>query len=283
MAEKQDPGGSKAQKVDLENELERQKAFIELLIETIPSPVFYKDTEGRYTGCNRAFEEYTGLPREDIIGKSVFDMGPSDIAEKYAEKDEELYRKPGKQCYEWKMKDREGHVREVLFHKASIPGPEGKIAGLVGVITDISDLKKIQEELSSSREMFDLFLNSTTEMVFLKNAELRHEIVNDAYLKFLGKTRDEVIGRTDLEILPRDLAEQCLKGDEEVVRSGKPMVANEFGEGRVFESRKFPVPFSNGTVGVGGLIRDVTDHKRAEETLIKNEARLRNSQQMAHV
>ncbi len=53
MAEKQDPDGSKAPKVDLENELERQKAFIELLIETIPSPVFYKDTEGRYTGCNR--------------------------------------------------------------------------------------------------------------------------------------------------------------------------------------------------------------------------------------
>lgn len=71
--------------------LHHQMAFLELLMETIPLPVFYKNLDGCYTGCNRAFEEFIGSSREEIIGKSVYDMAPKHIADQYKQKDDELY------------------------------------------------------------------------------------------------------------------------------------------------------------------------------------------------
>ena len=71
-----------------ENELTRkallkQQSFLNTLIETIPIPVFYKDISKRYLGCNKAFEHLLQQPRSEIIGKTVFDLGPKKIAEKY--------------------------------------------------------------------------------------------------------------------------------------------------------------------------------------------------------
>jgi CHASE1-domain containing sensor protein len=55
-------------------DLRTQLSFTQQLIEAIPNPVFYKDSGGRYLGCNAAFEDYTGLPRSKIIGKTVFEV-----------------------------------------------------------------------------------------------------------------------------------------------------------------------------------------------------------------
>ena len=67
-----------------EERLKNQMQLTETLLETIPSPVFYKDASGRYLGCNRAFEEFWGKRREEVIGKDVYEMGPKEIADKYA-------------------------------------------------------------------------------------------------------------------------------------------------------------------------------------------------------
>ncbi|MDH3559241.1 MAG: PAS domain S-box protein, partial [Deltaproteobacteria bacterium] len=56
-----------------------QLHFLQTLLDTIPSPVFYKNAEGRYTGCNKAFEDFLGIPAEEIVGKTVYDMGPKEI------------------------------------------------------------------------------------------------------------------------------------------------------------------------------------------------------------
>jgi PAS domain S-box-containing protein len=73
-----------------EESLKNQMQLIETLLETIPIPVFYKDVSGRYLGCNRAFEEFWGKRREEVIGKDVYEMGPKGLALKYAEMDQEL-------------------------------------------------------------------------------------------------------------------------------------------------------------------------------------------------
>src|SRR6202008_5012579 len=62
-------------------DLRAQLSFPQQLIEAIPNPVFYKDTEGRYLGCNAAFEDYTALPRSKIIGKTVFDVASPEVAD----------------------------------------------------------------------------------------------------------------------------------------------------------------------------------------------------------
>jgi PAS domain-containing protein len=83
-----------------EEALRRQSEFLQTLLETIPSPIFYKGVDGRYLGCNRAFEEFLGLSRQEIIGKTVYEMGPRQIADRYHQADMELLDHPGKQHYE---------------------------------------------------------------------------------------------------------------------------------------------------------------------------------------
>jgi len=128
-----------------------QCQLLETLIQTIPCPLFYKDAAGRYTGCNRAFADFLGRPREEIIGKSVYDLAPQEIAEEYFRRDRELFTNPGRQVYEWKVKTPRG-IREVIFHKATFSDAEGRVAGLIGVILDITDIGQARREMAAHHE-----------------------------------------------------------------------------------------------------------------------------------
>jgi PAS domain S-box-containing protein len=150
----------------------RQKANLELLMDTIPSPIFYKDTDGKYTGCNRAFEEFIGRSREQIIGRSVYDMAPKSISDKYKEKDDELFKKPGRQRYEWKVKVKEG-FRDVIFDKATILNSRNHPEGLIGVITDITERKKAESLRKDSLEKLRKYKVHLEELVQERTEALR--------------------------------------------------------------------------------------------------------------
>ncbi|WP_374246016.1 putative bifunctional diguanylate cyclase/phosphodiesterase [Zoogloea sp.] len=119
-----------------------QLHFIGQLIEAIPSPVFFKDDQARYLGCNRAFETYIGRPREALIGRSVFDISPPELAARYHEADQMLFDHPGVQTYEASVESSDGLRKEVIFNKATWLKADGSVGGLVGVITDITDRKQ---------------------------------------------------------------------------------------------------------------------------------------------
>jgi len=136
-----------------EQTLKEQKFFHKTLLETIPNPVFYKDLMGKYIGCNRAFEEFLGKQRSEIIGKTVYEMAPKDIADQYYQKDEELYKNPGNQHYESKVMKITGEIREVIFDKATLLGTDGLPTGLIGLITDITERKLMESELRQAHKL----------------------------------------------------------------------------------------------------------------------------------
>lgn len=140
------------------NALRLHHDFLETLVETIPNPLFYKDSEGRYTGCNAAFESYLGQPRNAIIGKTVFEMAASDIATRYHLKDQELFDNPGTQQYKWKIPRVDGSLRDVIFDKATIHDNEDQVIGLLGVITDITDLEEARKEAEVANQAKSDFL-----------------------------------------------------------------------------------------------------------------------------
>jgi PAS domain S-box-containing protein len=119
--------------------------FHQQLLDAIPAPIFYKDRKYVYTGCNRSFTEYLGKPAEEIIGKTTYDLAPVHLAEVYHEKDVELFESPGVQVYESRVKDRSGVERSVLFHKATFLDKQGAVAGMIGVILDITELRQAEE------------------------------------------------------------------------------------------------------------------------------------------
>jgi len=121
--------------------------FLKTLIDTIPSPIFYKDVDGVYRGCNKAFEDYLGLKKEDLIGKSVYDLFPKDMADKYCRMDASLIHRKGKQASEDQVMHADGSIHDVILNRATYLNADGIPAGLVGVLVDITERKRMEAEL----------------------------------------------------------------------------------------------------------------------------------------
>lgn len=130
-----------------EEALQEQFIFLQVLIDTIPAPVYYKNTQGLYLGCNKAFKESLGLKKEEILGKSVDDLTPKDLADKDREADMRLFQLREVQIYESVMVYADDSKHDVIFYKATFSKADGTLGGLVGVILDISERKRTEEAL----------------------------------------------------------------------------------------------------------------------------------------
>lgn len=136
------------------------------ILDAIPLPLFYKDTEGRYLGANRAFGEFFGQPPEELKGKTVFDIGREDFARIYYEKDSELFNNPGIQLYQSKLKDNEGNVHDVIFNKATFKNRKGEIAGIVGVVQDVTERKKAERKVNEKQRQLETLMSNLPGMVY---------------------------------------------------------------------------------------------------------------------
>ncbi|HOJ65016.1 MAG TPA: ATP-binding protein [Spirochaetota bacterium] len=167
----------------LSKEYYNQKEFLKTLFETIPNPIYYKDENLRYAGFNKAFLDYLGKKEEEVIGRTVFDITEKDIAMVYNEKDMELLNSDKNiQIYEYKVKTKEGE-KDVVFYKGKFYIDYNPY--IVGVITDITELKKAKEEA---------LLASKVKSEFL--AKMTHELRNPLNA-IMGFT--EVLNFTNLD------------------------------------------------------------------------------------
>lgn len=130
----------------IEAALTAQVEFQRTLLDTIPSPVFYKDRAGRYLGYNHAFAATFGIGPHDYLGKTAFDIAPRALAERYQAADDALFENPATQVYEAEIQTPQGR-RAVVFHKATYPDARGEIGGLIGIIVDITQRKQAEERL----------------------------------------------------------------------------------------------------------------------------------------
>ncbi|MFA6129399.1 MAG: ATP-binding protein [Candidatus Omnitrophota bacterium] len=148
---------------------------LQTLIDNIPSPVFYKNAQGKYLGCNFSFAQFFGLTKETVIGKSFFDINPPKSAEINHLVDVELFSSPGggSKIYESEILDAQGEKHMMLLSKSTYPGPDGKIAGLVGVMQDITERKMMLEELKQKNIALEKLDQLKSDFVAMVSHELR--------------------------------------------------------------------------------------------------------------
>ena len=146
-----------------EKEAEEKLALFQSLMDTIPSPIFLKDLNYRFIRCNRAFETAMGVKEEEVIGKTSYTITPMELADLHHKKDTEVIQKSSRQTYESNVRFADGQNRSIIFDKAIFTGENGKPAGIVGVMTDITDKKEVgkfkecaQENQQKIEEMLEL-------------------------------------------------------------------------------------------------------------------------------
>lgn len=138
------------------NESKRRISFNEALLSALPTPVFFKDMEGRYLGCNQAFEEVMGVTSQEITGKTVFELWPSELAQEYHRRDLELMEEGQRQVYEFQVRDRHKQLRDVLFAKDVFRDENGQVIGMVGAFMDITDKLRLLDAIQNSQKLESL-------------------------------------------------------------------------------------------------------------------------------
>ncbi|MEN8252657.1 MAG: diguanylate cyclase [Patescibacteria group bacterium] len=117
------------------------------LFDLIPIPIFAKDIQGKYISCNKSYEDISGISRQKMIGKTVYDLWPESQADLFFLKDKELFDNPGQQIYEADISASFGKKCIVQFQKTTFSDKTGKTIGLLGVIFDITERKLMEEKL----------------------------------------------------------------------------------------------------------------------------------------
>ncbi len=114
---------------EVEKILRDQLRFLQILIDTIPNGIFFKDKEGKYLGCNKAFARRVGLDRSEIIGKSAADIFSGEIAVRYGQHDAELFECPAEKIYETRVTYPDERDHDVIITKGIFTDSEGNVAG----------------------------------------------------------------------------------------------------------------------------------------------------------
>lgn len=251
--------------------LQENLRFLQCLIDTIPNPIFFKDIRGIYQGCNLAFERFIGLCKDSIIGKSVYDISPPSLADKYRDMDQALFDSPGVQVYESSVLSADGTKHDVIFNKATYTDANDRLSGLVGVILDITERKRAEEALRESEERFRAIFETAEDSIFIKDRSLKYEQVNPAMEKLFGLSSSELIGKTDKELFGVNAAEMVNKADRCVLNGETHREEHTIpvqGRPTTFHTVKVPMRSSSGEItGICGIARDISELKRAEDAL----------------
>ncbi len=261
---------------------ERLVLFNEALLSAIPTPVFYKDREGRYLGCNRAFTEVMGLTSEELKGKTVFELWPDEHAHTYHQKDLELMANPALQRYEFKVRDKNGALRPVIYVKDVFRDEENQIAGIVGAFLDITERQRAEDELRESEERYrDLYENAPN---------VYFSVTLDGIVRRCNRRAGELLGYAVEDLVGRPVKE--LYADTPQGREKAAQVLARFQAGEVVRDEELQMQTAAGrpvwvslTVGsvrdeLGHVVEsrsmvvDITERKRAEEALRRREADL---------
>jgi diguanylate cyclase (GGDEF)-like protein/PAS domain S-box-containing protein len=256
-----------------ERALNDQLHFTRALIDAIPSPVWFKDPEGRYRVYNRAWDELFGGGK-DWIGKSVHDLfDDKELAALHHEKDARLFATQSTETYESRAPTAKGESREMLYNKVSFVDPSGAIAGLIGVITDVTRYKETERALEASEARFRVLTESTLDVITVIDPDGTILYQSPALKQLVGYDPQETIGKNVFNLVHRDDADSVRTAVARVVESHQSREPAEFrvalkgGGWRTMESLGTNCLDNPHIRGLVFNSRDVTDRKQIQQKI----------------
>jgi PAS domain S-box-containing protein len=258
-----------------EDERNLRESYLSAIIENQSGLVWLKDAESRFLAVNKAFAISCGKQQaNDLAGLTDLDIWPAELAEKYRKDDFSVMelRKPvmvEEQVYD------QGVGKWFETYKTPVFDGQGAVIGTTGFARDITPRKQMEVALSRQTALLSNLLDSLPEIVFFKDLEGVYLGCNPFFEEFLGKSRKEIIGHTDYDLFPIEIAEFFRENDRITVAQNKARHNEEwitYPDGRriPIDTLKAPLVSADGKViGLLGVSRDISDRKQAEGALVQ--------------
>ena len=247
------------------------------LFASIPLPTFLWDLETlRYLEVNDAAVVHSGYSREELLKMRVTDLlPPEDVAATTSRM--QAVRTQPRDRGQGRHRLKDGRIVDVEVD-AQVLDLHGRKAVLV-VVQDITERKQAEAELMEERHLLRTLMDNLPDVIYFKDLESRFTLINRALARAFGlDDPGQAVGNTDFDFFTAEHAQPAYDDEQEVIRTGKPMMAKEeketWPDGRVTWVSTVKMPFRDADgaiIGTFGVSRDVTRRKRAEEAIRASE------------
>ncbi len=263
---------------EAEEARERERILLRTIVESIPHPIYVKDKEYKKVLANPADIFYTGVKTEaEVIGKDDFELFPHEMAERFRADDERviLHGETVKNRVEYSV-DADGKKHWMLASKVPLRDESGNIFGLVGNWTDITERVESEEALRASEAELRALFASMKDVVLVFDRDGKclkaagtgaADIFGPASSSWVGKSIADFMPEEETATILSTIRKALTTGELQNIRYGSGAQGTEVW----FDANATPLTKDS----VLWVARDVTDHRRAEETVRKERILLR--------
>lgn len=252
-----------------------------LVLEAIPAPIFVKNENHRWVFLNRAFVEAAGIPREAMLGKSDYEYFPKDQAEVFWAMDDRVLATGEVNVNEEFITFRD-RVLRILTVKSLFVDPASGRKYVVGYITDITERRRMEDELRASEERFRTLVENSADCIFEFDAEYRFTYNSPAVRHIIGYSPEELLGKSPADLSSKEEIERILARIGPNLAECRPYrnllqrCRRKDGGEALVEVSATPIFDAEGRfAGYRGITRDVTEREKAAEALRASEERFR--------
>ncbi len=261
--------------VEGQRTLEKERNMLRTLLDSIPDSIYIRNWEGQYLVVNRALAELVGSsdPAE-VTGKTPFDYFPAEAAKQFIEEDAGVMEagdsviKPNAV-----VRKSDGDLRHLLTTKVPMRDSEGNVFGILGINRDVTEHERAREAVKQTEHRMQEIVDNSPQPMYAKSVTGHYLMVNRRYEDLFGMKSEDIVGKTDLEVIgDEQVVKRLQKNDRLVLHRGEPVQFEEtirFPDGeRSYVSVKFPMRDLDGEIyAVGGISTDITARKEAEQAL----------------
>ena len=264
-----------------EKALRESEAFYHSLVEGLPQNIFRKDLEGRVTFGNQRYCATLGLPLEELIGKTDFDLFPAALAAKYREDDRRVQETGVSLDVVEEHVLPDGRKIYVQVIKTAIRDDLGSVIGTQGMFWDVTERKHAEEAVAASERRYRQLTEATLDAIVVADREAHITLFNPAAERIFGYQSAEVVGRPLDLLIPPEYLERHRQGFERYVAGRLAHIVGRTVElhGLRKDGTAFPLELAlsaidggeGGVVQFLGAIRDLTERNRIRAVLVQNE------------